>query len=526
MTAIKLSAALATLACALSCTAQQPARQEAAPHIEIETGVIEGKPEGPVGAFLGIPYAAPPIGDLRWKPPAPAAHWTGVRKATDFGARCMQGPIFSDMSFRDPGKSEDCLTLNVWTPAKDASEKLPVMVWIHGGGHQAGASSEPRQDGEFLARRGVVVVSMNYRLGVFGFLVLPELAEESGRDAAGNYGLLDQLAALQWVQRNIASFGGDPANVTIFGESAGSFSVSAMMASPLARGLFSKAIGESGAAFPKNSTPFRSLPDREKSDTEFAKSVFGTSVLKELRAFSAQKILDATMKTSARGFQLGPNVDGYFLPRSASEIFAAGKQNDVPLLAGWNLDEGGSNAGPVTDPQTIERLNTLAREDFGSKVEEFLRLYPATDDAVAKRSLHDFTGDRSVAWSTWSWLEADCATGKKPVYRYRFDRSFPSDIKKEGLGAYHSAEIEYVFGTLDFKTGVPWRPEDRALSDLMQQYWVNFARTGNPNSRSLAKWPVYSAKDGWQVMYLNSESKSSKDLQRDRYLFLATVWGK
>jgi para-nitrobenzyl esterase len=526
MTFFYRSATLVTLCSTLTCAAHQPAAQEAAPRVEIETGAIAGKIEGSIRTFLGIPYAAPPVGDLRWKPPAAAAHWTGARKADEFGARCMQGPIFSNMSFRDRGASEDCLTLNVWTAAKDATEKLPVMVWIHGGGHQAGASSEPRQDGQFLAKRGVVVVSMNYRLGVFGYLVLPDLAEESGRNAAGNYGLLDQLAALQWVQRNIAAFGGDPANVTIFGESAGSFSVSAQMASPLARGSFTKAIGESGAAFFRIGTPSRSLPDREKADAEFAKSALGTSVLKELRAMPAQKILDATMKTSERGFQLGPNVDGYFLPQPVAEIFAAGKQNDVPLLAGWNLDEGGSSAGPVTDPQTIERLNSIAKEEFGAKAAEFLRVYPGTDDAVAKRSLHDFAGDRFIAWATWRWLERASLTGKKPVYRYRFDRSFPSDIKKEGLGAYHSAEIEYVFGTLDAKSGVPWRPEDRALSDEMQRYWVNFARAANPNGRELPKWPVYNAKDGWQVMFLNSESKAGKDLERDRYLFLTTVWGK
>jgi para-nitrobenzyl esterase len=518
---LKLSAALATLTCAMTCAAQAPA-----PQANITTGTVEGQMQGAIRTFLGIPYAAPPIGELRWKPPAPAVNWTGVRKTIVFGARCMQGPIFADMSFRDAGKSEDCLTLNVWTPAKDASAKFPVMVWIYGGGYQAGATSEPRQDGQFLAKRGVVVVSMNYRLGVFGFFVLPELAEESGRNAAGNYGLLDQLAALRWVQNNIASFGGDPANVTIFGESAGSFSVSALMASPLARGLFTKVIGESGAAFSRSTLPFKSLPDSEKADAEFAASALGTKSLKELRALPAQKILDATMKTSERGFQLGPNVDGYFLPQPVSAIFAAGNQNDVTLLAGWNHDEGGSSDGPGTDPQTIERLNAIAKEEFGPKAEDFLRAYPATDDAVAKRSLHDFAGDRFIAWSTWRWLDAASATGKKPVYRYRFDRSFPSDLKKDGLGAYHSAEIEYVFGTLDLKLGVPWRAEDRTLSDQMQQYWVNFACTGNPNGSGLPKWPLYNAKDGWEVMYLNTVSQAEKDSQRDRYLFLTTVWGK
>src|SRR3984957_8537097 len=217
--------------------------------VKIDTGTIEGKANGPVRAFLGIPYAAPPVGELRWKPPAAVAKWTGVRKATDFGPHCMQGKVYGDMKFRDSGGSEDCLSLNVWVPTETSGAKLPVMVWIYGGGFAAGTTSEARQDGTHLAQQGVVVVSMNYRLGIFGFFVHPELAKESGRNSAGNYGLLDQLAALEWVHDNIAAFGGDPGNVTIFGESAGSFSVSAQMASPLAKGLFQKAVGESGAAF-------------------------------------------------------------------------------------------------------------------------------------------------------------------------------------------------------------------------------------------------------------------------------------
>src|SRR5277367_2874273 len=262
-----------------------------APRVKTASGAVEGKEAGSVKAFLGIPYAAPPVGDLRWKPPAPALKWKGVRKATEFGAHCMQGRVYDDMNFRDAGASEDCLFLNVWLPAETHRAKLPVMVWIYGGGFAAGATSEARQDGTHLAEHGVIVVSMNYRLGIFGFLVHPELAKESGHNAAGNYGLLDQTAALHWVHENIAAFGGDPGNVTIFGESAGSFSVSAQMASPLANGLFQKAIGESGGAFFSGGLTFDSLAVREEKDVKIVSTKLGVSTLAELRAIPGQKLL-------------------------------------------------------------------------------------------------------------------------------------------------------------------------------------------------------------------------------------------
>jgi para-nitrobenzyl esterase len=494
--------------------------------VKIETGTVEGKASGSVRAFLGIPYAAPPVADLRWKPPAPAAKWTGVRSATEFGSRCMQGRIYSDMVFRDPGISEDCLSLNVWTSAPSAEAKLPVMVWIHGGGFIAGASSEPRQDGEALSRRGVVVVSMNYRLSIFGFLVLPELAAESDKKAAGNYGLLDQVAALEWVHRNIAAFGGDPGNVTIFGESAGSFSVSALMASPAAKGLFHKAIGESGAAFSSSGLSFEPLSVRSPKDSEFVRSSLGVQSLRELRALPAQKILDASLQEEGHGHpRFSPDIDGYFLPKPVPAIFAARKQSDVPLLAGWNHDEGTVEAVDPPQPPGA-RLKALAEKEFGTKASEFLRFYPADTDAEAPRSLQDFTGDRFIAYSTWKWLEAQASTGKQPTYRYRFDLALPHPPDSTDRGAYHSAEIEYVFGTLDSKAGMPWRPEDRRLSELMQNYWTNFAHNADPNGPGLPPWPAYGARGGWEVMYLSPQSKSEKDSARDRYLFLNSVWGK
>jgi len=491
--------------------------------VKLDTGTVEGKQASAIRTFLGIPYAAPPVGDLRWKPPAPAAKWTGVRAAKEFGAHCMQGRVYGDMIFPDAGNSEDCLTLNVWSTAKKADAKLPVMVWIHGGGFAAGGTSEPRQHGEKLAARGVVVVSMNYRLGVFGFLVHPELAKESGRDSAGNYGLLDQTAALQWVQRNIAAFGGDPANVTIFGESAGSFSVSAQMASPLAKGLFQKAIGESGGAFFSSGMQFEPRAAREEKDSKVINSALGVKTLAELRALPAQKLLEA-FGDSPAVFSFGPDLDGYFLPESVPAIFAASKQNDVPLLAGWNHDEGSFEV--VFSPQkpTVESMKATAQKEFGAKADEFLKLYSATTDAEAMRSMEDFAGDRFIAWSTWRWLEAQATTGTHPIYRFRFDLGPPSEPNAPALGAFHSSEIQYVFGQLDADPKVKWRPVDRQLSDLMQKYWSNFARSGDPNGPGLPQWPTYEAESGWRLMYLDAKSVARKDDQRDRELFLSRQW--
>jgi para-nitrobenzyl esterase len=432
--------------------------------VKTDGGIVQGKSLGNVNAFLGIPYAAPPTGKLRWKAPEPPAKWDGVRKATSFGARCMQTRVYSDMVFRDPGNSEDCLKLNVWAPT-GGKAALPVMVWIHGGGFVAGASSEPRQDGANLAKLGVVVVSMNYRMGIFGFFVHPGLTTESGKNAAGNYGLLDIVAALQWVQSNIAAFGGDPGNVTIFGESAGSFAVSALMASPLASGLFHKAIGESGAAFYSRGLSFKSRPEREAMDSKFASSAFSAQTLAQLRAVPAPKLLEAvSKKIEGRDvFSFAPDVDGYFLPESVPAIFAAGKQNDVPLLAGWNRDEGSGEV--VSHKPTVASLKETAEKQFGPKSPDFLRLYAADTDEQAYRAMEDFEGDHFIAFSTWKWMEVQKSNGKQPVYRYRFDRALPPDPKEPGPAvANHSGEIEYVFGMLDSKPR-PWRPEDRKLSE-------------------------------------------------------------
>jgi para-nitrobenzyl esterase len=498
-----------------------------APEVKTASGKVEGKADGPVQAFLGIPYAAPPVGDLRWKPPAPAAKWSGVRKATDFGAHCMQGPIYGDMKFRDPGGSEDCLTLNVWVPANSASKKLPVMVWIYGGGFAAGTTSEARQDGTHLAQQGVIIVSMNYRLGILGFLVHPELTKESGHNASGNYGLLDQTAALRWVHENIAAFGGDPGNVTIFGESAGSFSVSAQMASPLAKGLFQKAIGESGGAFFSGGLSFEPRSVREEKDVKRVADKVGATTLAELRALPAQKLVDAFSPPQSRDDDFGdPDVDGYFLPESVPAIFAAGKQNDVTLMAGWNRDEGSFDVVFAPQKPTADSLKASAQKEFGDKAAEFLRLYPTDTDEHVRRSALDFAGDRFIAFSTWDWIEAQSKTGKRPIFRYRFDMApTPNNPNAPRLGAYHSAEIEYVFGQLDSKTDVIWRDADRLVSQQMQKYWSNFAKNGNPNGPGLPNWPLYAPTD-YQVMFLDAQPAAHKDELRDRYLFLEREWAK
>lgn len=474
--------------------------------VRTSSGLVEGEVlESGIAAYRGIPYAAPPIGPLRWTAPQPAATWSGVRKSVDFGARCMQGRVFPDMVFRDHGPNEDCLTLNVWTPPTATLANAPVMVWIYGGGFAAGSSSEPRQDGENLAKKGVVVVSMNYRLNIFGFLVHEELSRESGRNSSGNYGLMDQVAALRWVRENIAGFGGDPANVTIFGESAGSFSVSALMASPKARGLFHRAIGESGAFMAGSALALKTLTESEAADRRFADSL-GTPTLAALRAMPAEKLIQGAMK--AGGVRFWPNVDGDVLTEQVVSTFAAGRQAHVPLLAGWNGREGGANGKP-----TAASFAADARKQFGEKADELLKLYPASNDDEALASQVDLSGDRFIALSTWLWIESHLATGNSPVYRYRFDQAPPPGDR----GAYHSAEIEFVFQALASKP-LAWRDVDRSVSDLMSSYWVNFAKTGNPNGAGLPPWPAFRP-DG-QVMRFFNGAAAVPEEHRARYDFL------
>jgi len=481
--------------------------------VKTEQGKVHGKTinDGKVKAFLGLPYAAPPVGDLRWKAPEPPASWTGERDATKFGAHCAQGHVFDDMVFQDASDSEDCLFLNVYAPASaKAGSKLPVMFWIHGGGYSGGGSSEPRHNGDFLPTKGVVLVTINYRLGVFGLLATADLAKEAN-GAAGNYGLLDTVAALQWVKANIRQFGGDPGNVTIFGESAGSFAVSTLMASPAARGLFHKAIGESGAAF-SSTLAYDSLEKREKTDGDWV-ATLGVKSLQELRAMPTDKILAAVKTKGMVGFP--PTIDGKLLTEPVEETYAAGRQAHVPLLAGWNRDEGSFFA---MRGMTTVQWKGMAPGLFKERSAEFLKLYPGDTDEQALRSAIDFGGDEFIAFSTWKWIEAHKKTGESPVYRYHFELpALPSKFHP-GTFVFHSDDIEYVFGTLDTRPGGTVRPEDRKLSEQMMSYWTNFARTGDPNGPGLPEWPKCGKGD--ELIHLDSTITSGPDTLRPRYEFL------
>jgi para-nitrobenzyl esterase len=489
--------------------------------VRINSGLIQGttSTDGLIRIFKGIPYAAPPVGPLRWTEPRPTAPWQGVKKTADFGPRCMQAPLFSDMVFRDPGPSEDCLYLNVWTPATRPADKLPIMVWIYGGGFQGGATSEPRQDGENLARKGVIVVSMNYRLGIFGFFSHPQLTDESPHHASGNYGLLDQAAALQWVHDNIAAFGGNPNNITIFGESAGSFSVSALMASPLTKNLIHAAIGESGAFFGR-SLHAESLEQNQKRNAIFAEQL-GLPSIARLRAVDAHQLLDAAVKIKELT-HFGPNIDGYFMPATAYQIYSHGQQAHVPLLAGWNHDEGNYHEFFEKESPTKENYESDLRRRFGDAAPEALKLFPDATDQELKSSAGLLSTADFIAYSTWKWITLHTQTGESPVYRYEFDQQPPPSDFHDQLPepeAYHSAEIEYVFGTLDWKK-IPWTPADRKLSALMQTYWTNFAKAGTPNDRSTPRW-LPNKITAPQVMHLSANPQcTTPDPQQPQFQFL------
>ena len=483
--------------------------------VKTDQGKVQGKTinDGKVRAFLGLPYAAPPVGDLRWKAPEPAAKWKGTRDATKFGAHCAQGRVFDDMVFQDSGPSEDCLFLNVYVPATATDKsKLPVMFWIHGGGYAGGASSEPRHNGDFLPLKGVVLVTINYRLGVFGFLVTDELAKEAN-GSAGNYGLMDMVAALHWVNANIKNFGGDPGNVTIFGESAGSFAVSTLMASPMAQGLFHRAIGEGGAAFPSGiNLGGETVAERAKTDGAWVDSL-GAKSLKDLRAMPTDQLLEAAKKKGTTGF--APVIDGRLITEPIPDTYAAGKQAHVPLLAGWNADEGSFFA---MRGMSAAQWNAMAGGLFKERSAAFLKLYPGETDAQALRSAIDFGSDSFIALGTWKWIEAHSKTGQSPVYRYHFELAAPPSKYHPGTFAFHSDDIEYVFGTLDTRPGYTVRDEDRKLSDQMMSYWANFARSGDPNGEGLPTWPKLGSDDS--LIHLNSPITTGPDILRPRYEFL------
>jgi len=464
-----------------------------APRAATATGVVEGVTEASgVKSYKGIPFAAPPVGELRWKAPQPAQKWKGVRKADHFGPRAMQLPLFSDMVFRSDGVSEDCLYLNVWTPAKSAKEKLPVLVYFYGGGFAAGDGSEPRYDGEAMAAKGIVTLTVNYRLNVFGFLAHPELTKESPHHASGNYGLMDQAAALQWVHKNIAAFGGDPSRVTIAGESAGSFSVSAQMINPMAKGLIAGAIGESGSLLDLR-TPVP-LDEGEKGGAAFAAAI-GAPTLAELRALPAQQLLESTGKPMNRWF--GATQDGYVLPRAPVSIYAAGEQARVPLLAGWNSHEGRARQILGDGEPTADNFAAALQKLYGDQAAAAQQAYSGD----VKLAATELASDRFIAYGTWKWIDTHARTSGKPVYRYYYTRSRPGED-----GAGHSVEIEYALGNLPGNKVYAWTADDYALSAQMQAYFANFIKAGNPNGTGLPEWPKASNGKGSPLMKLDVPS--------------------
>ena len=474
-----------------------------------------------VRVYKGIPYAAPPLGPLRWRPPEPAPGWTEVRPSNAFGPNALQGVVWGDIDPYAVGVSEDCLYLNVWTPAAPGEgARLSTMVWIHGGGFVAGSGAEPRYDGARLAARGIIVVTLNHRLNALGFLAHPELTAESEHRASGNYGLLDLVAALGWVKRNIAAFGGDPRKVTIAGKSAGSEAASVLMASPLAKGLFARVIGESAAVFP---SPTRAPPPLEKAEAigvEFMRRV-GARTLAELRAAPAEAILAA-----APGVGFRPIVDGWFLPRPPVEIFAAYEQSDVPLMAGWNKDEG-FNFTLMQGRDAKRPYADLAREIFHERTEEALRHYPGGSPKADVAAADALGGDLAIIHPTWAWIEAQKASGQSDIFRFRFDRAplMPQGAFGErdsrDAGAFHAGEIAYVFDNLHV---FPWLLDDadRALARLASSYWINFVRSGDPNGPGLPRWPSFRSSGG-PVMMLDTPAKARPEEWRERHLFLKRV---
>ena len=490
--------------------------------VKTNNGILEGLYDSGIRTYKGVPFAQPPVGDLRWKEPQPVKNWEGVRKAYDFGPRAMQRPIFSDMNFRSNGVSEDCLYLNIWTPAQLANDKLPVLVYFYGGGFVAGDGSEYRYDGESMARRGIVAITVNYRLSVFGFFAHPELTKESPHHASGNYGLLDQSAALRWVQQNISAFGGDPKKITIAGESAGSFSVSAQMASPLSKNIIAGAIGESGSLLGKQSTV--SLSEAEKAGVQFAKNI-GVGSLAALRAIPAEELLEATAKPGSSRFPV--DVDGYFLPKSPTQIFASGAQAHVPLLVGWNSEEGNYRSILAKDSATQENYTQAIQKLFGENAEGILQVYKVSDDQSVKQVATDLASDRFIGFSTWKWSDMQSKTGGKPVYRYKYARPRPAlrsasgDVQGSAAsGASHSAEIEYAMGNLPTNRVYDWQPEDYKVSQIIQGYFLNFIKTGNPNGIGLPMWPAVKSGGPATLMYIDVNTKAETEKTRDRYIFL------
>jgi para-nitrobenzyl esterase len=462
----------------------------AAQPVLTESGAISGVRGHGLVVYKGVPFAAAPLGDLRWRDPQPVASWVGTRAADAFAPACMQEGV-SMPGETPPTVSEDCLYLNIWAPARESHGKRPVIVWIYGGGYRNGSASMPLYWGDRLARRGVVLVTIAYRLGPLGFLALPELTRESPIKSSGNYGLEDQIAALEWIHRNIAKFGGDPDRVTIAGQSSGSISVSILMASPRAKGLFQRAIGESGGLFePLQLAPGYMLVNAEHDGEKYA-ATLGTKSLEELRRLPATALLGG----ANAGGVTHPVIEPYVLPESPYDAFVSGHQSDVPVLIGSNQEEARS----LTDVThtSASTFDADIENTFGKLPPAILTAYPHTDDAAARQARLDLERDLRFGWDMWAWARLQAATGKSSVYYYSFTQRppFPADSVYKGWGASHFAELWYVFDHLN-QTGWKWSAADYKLADRISKYWINFARSGNPNGRDLPHWPAFTSADG------------------------------
>lgn len=456
--------------------------------VKVEEGIVQGTIEDGLTVYKGIPFAAPPVGDLRWKAPQPAEKWEGVKMTTEFAPGPIQGGT------PPSGKSEDCLYLNVWTPAKSADDKIPVLVWIYGGGFGAGATSEPNYSGQNLAKKGVVLVSIAYRVGQLGFMAHPELSAENPNKVSGNYGLLDMISGLEWIQKNIAGFGGDPNKVTIFGESAGGIAVSMICASPLAEGLFHGAISQSGGSFgPSRSTTYpgenqKNLSDAEKDGLAFAEAA-GVSSIAELRAIPSDQL------PSGRGW---PIIDGYVIPDDQHNLYEEGKYNDTPILIGYNSDEGLSFSRETNPQAYIDAV----KERYGKFADALIKAYPVGEDNIPKTA-RDLSRDVAFGWHTWSWARLQAETGKSKVFYYYFDQhpDYPEDSPRYGQGSPHGQDVAYVFENLNSEN--PQVTEnDLEISDAMGTYWTNFAKFGDPNGEGVPEWPEFTM-ENQEVMYFS-----------------------
>ena len=515
---------VASVACGSSGSSDDPQGALLSPMIETDSGVIQGAHGGGddgVLVFRGVPYAEPPTGDRRWQAPVPVSAWEGTRDATTFGPACWQQltPESSVYTRGNLARDEDCLYLNVWTAAEEATESLPVMVWFHGGGHTGGWGSAQVFDGTALAEKGVVLVTINYRLGPFGFLAHPALSAESPHGASGNYGLLDKVAALDWVKANITKFGGNPNNVTIFGQSAGSWSVCYLMASPLAKGLFHKAIGHSGGCFRGGRPDLSSAQDAGVvAATELGVEGDGSEALVALRALDAEAVLNSSMGS-------GTIVDGWFMPKPARALVEAGAHNNVPVIVGAMANEG-TTLYANTPLREHGALVSMLGEQYGDATDQLLTLYETDIERSTKWGAQAIQADRQFVWEMRTWARAVEASGNDaylyffrhgpPVFRIYTPERAAIDMPDgpSGYGAYHSGDLAYAFGNTQL-VGVGWSEWDHQIADAMTNYWVNFAQTGDPNGEGLADWPKYeAATDPW--LEFGSAIQATQHIRKDK----------